>query len=425
MPRFVVAILVLFAYGYGSDVDACSCVGPGPACAVVWSSDVVFVGRAEAGASVGVAHFTVERSVRGLEVAELELANGPGNCAYPFKPGERYVVYAYRNPQTNQISTNLCTRTRPANNAVEDLAYFEEMTRPSTGARVYGRIRHIEMDYTTGRPIDYGPITRVTLTLTGGDEALHVATDTNGQFEFAHLKPGAYRFTATLPTPFVPWPSVAVALDNDRTCIQMDSVARLDGRIRGRVLREDGRPEPGVRVEASAARAIDGNGQPRTVGAVSNQDGTFEIGPLPVGVYLVGTELSSRLLPRKLDRRRYYPGVRDRAAAVPVHLDAGAQVQLRDFRLPALPTDRTIEVVVRDSDGNLVPGATVTLYGARQEDHTTPDGRISFTLPYGAYFNVSARLTREGKVVAAQAGMFAAIDRNDGDGIIELRLRIP
>jgi len=69
----------------------------------------------------------------------------------------------------------------------------------------------------------------------------------------------------------------------------------------------------------------------------------------------------------------------------------------------------------------------VTLYGARPEDHVTPDGRISFTLPYGAQFAVGARmeLTKEGKVAFARSGLFETIDRDDDDGTIELRLRIP
>ena len=422
MPRFVIATLLLFAGAYGSDVEACSCAGGGPACAAVWRSDVVFVGRAGAGASVGAVHFTVERSVRGLDVAEIDMANGPGMCAYPFKPGERYVVYAHRNPQTNQITTSICTRTRPAQDAVEDLAYFDEMTRPATGARVYGRIRHVDVDYSTGRPVDHGPIANVALTLTAGDATTRTTTDTNGQFEFARLKPGRYRFTASLPATFAPWPSTAMALDNDRACLQMDSVARFDGRIRGLVLGEDGRPAAGVRVEASAAQAIDGDRPPHTASAVSNQDGIFEIGPLPGGNYLVGTDFSIRLQPRQLDRRRYYPGVRDRAAAETVHLDAGARMQLKDFRLPALPTERKIEIVVLDPDGNLVPGATVTLDGARPEDHITPDGRLSFTLPYGARFNVSARIRTQGNVL--QSGFSEIIDRDHGDGTIELRLRI-
>lgn len=145
------------------------------------------------------------------------------------------------------------------------------------------------------------------------------------------------------------------------------------------------------------------------------------------GRYRVGTDFSARLLPRKLDRRRYYPGVRDRAAARTVQLNAGTHVQLQDFRLPPLPTERTIQIVVLDSDGKLVPGATVTLYGARPEDHVTPDGKLTFTLPYGAHFNVGARMriTKDGKVVVTASRGYTTIDRDDGDGTIELRLISP
>lgn len=428
MPRLFVATLFLFACGYPSNTEACSCGRQGAPCAAVWSSDVVFVGRAETGGPGNRVRFTVERAVRGLDAAEIDVVTGPGNCSYQFEAGERYVVYARRNPQTNEITTSICTRTRPAMHAADDLAYFDEILRPATGARVYGRIRHVDIDFSTGRPVDYGPIANVALTLTTGATTFSTTTGRNGQFEFAPLQPGTYEFRANLATMFVPWRSSVVTLANDRTCKELDSIVRLNGRIGGRVLGEDGKPAAGVRIEALTPHAAGGNGPPHTAGAVSNQDGSFEIGPLPAGDYLVGTELSMRLLPRKLDRRRFYPGVRDRAAAQMVHLNAGALVHLQDFRLPPLPTERIIQIVVLDSDGALVPGATITLYGARPEEHVAPEGKLTLTLPYGAQFNVAARvrMTVNGNVTVTRSTRgYMTVDRDDGDGTVELRLIVP
>jgi hypothetical protein len=426
MPRWLPAMLIAFACWHPANALACSCFSPGPPCAAVWTTDVIFVGRVTASAFSGGAHFAVERNVRGSVGTEIDIAAELSNCAYTFTPGKRYVVYAHRNPQTRELRTGICTRTALVDKAAEDLAFFDEMARPAKGSRIYGRIHQVEWDYAIGRPVDRGGLANLPLTLAADTSTLKASTDANGSFEFAHLNPGVYRLAADLPAIFVPWRPFELRLENDRTCRTVDSVAQLDGRIRGIVTADDGKPRAGIRVEATISAALAAPQALRTANAVSDQNGEFDIGPLPAGDFIVGTDFSTYRPPPTLDRRRYYPGVRSLLDARTVRLDAGSHVTLDPFRLPPLPTERTIQVVVLDPDGNRVPGATVTLFGARAENHVTPDGRISFTLPYGAQFDVSARtqMMKDGRLVFAQSGFSIIINRDDGDRTIELRLKV-
>jgi hypothetical protein len=427
MPRVVVAMVMLLTWWHPTSALACVCAFAGPACEAVWTTDVIFVGRVTALAPNVATHFAVDRNVRGPAETEFDIAAELSNCAYPFMLGERYVIYAHRDRQTGELRTSICSRTAPVDKAAEDLAVFDEMGRPATGSRIYGRITRMEWDYATGRPVDRGGLANLPLTLTSDGSTLRISTNASGSFEFARLKPGVYRLAAELPAVFVPWQPFELTLENDRTCRAVHSVVQPDGRIRGIVTADDGQPLAGVRVEATSAVALAAPRTPRTASAVSDQNGAFGIGPLPPGDFIVGTDLSTQLPPPKLDRRRYYPGVRSLPDARTVHLDAGSHVTLDPFRLPPLPTERTIHVVVLDSDGNLQPGATVTLFGARREEHVTPDGRISFTLPYGSQFDVSARMqvTKGGRYVVAQSGFSEIINRDDGDRTIELRLKVP
>ena len=426
-PQLVVALAFAAGLLFAQRAEACSCLGSGPPCNAVWATDAVFVGRVAEVSAQGAVKFDVDRGVRGIDTPEVTLDNTRmGDCAYPFRAGETYVVYAYRDRETNALTTTICSRTAPLSKASADLAYFDEMNRSTTGARVYGRIRHVDADFVDGGGIDRGPVAGLTLTLVREANRVQASTDAAGQFDIRGLTSGDYELQANIPPQFVQWQSNVLRLPNDRACVEINSIVRLDGRIRGTLFDEDGLPASRVVVEAAAISTKESDGPPpRTQSATTARDGTFEIGPLPDGDYVVGTELALRRQASMRDRRRYYPGVRDAAAAQTIHLGAGSRVQLDSFRLPALSADRVIDGVVLRPDGTIASGATVTLFGAGPEEHVTSDGRFRFTLPYGATFSLWARITttRDGKVVGAQTDRSVSIGREDSDRTVELRLR--
>jgi hypothetical protein len=370
--------------------------------------------------------FAVERGVRGVNTAEVEIGNGPGNCGYAFKQGEQYVVYAHYVEQHKALVTNMCTRTRPLANAGADLAYFDEMARPATGGRVSGQIRDIATNFESGGMSVRGPLANVPLTLTGGGARTRLTTSA-GQFEFRGLAPGEYELQADLPRQFAPWQPVKLRIVNDRSCVELDSGAWVDGRIKGTLLDEGGRPAPAIAVEVAAASTRGRPTPPPHVAkALTDRNGEFEFTRLPPGDYVVGTDLSRPPPANARDRRRYYPGTREPGSARIVHLDAASRVELDRFQLQAFPAERVIEGVVLGPDGVSAAGATVTIYGAGPESHVSDDGRFRFTLPYGAAFTLSARkqMTKDGRTVWAQTVSSVDIGREDRDRTIELQLRI-
>ena len=67
---------------------------------------------------------------RGGLQAVLTSAAGVGSCAYPFKEGERYVVYASQQEAWCASSgCTICSRTRPIAEAAEDLLFFKSLSR--------------------------------------------------------------------------------------------------------------------------------------------------------------------------------------------------------------------------------------------------------------------------------------------------------
>jgi hypothetical protein len=68
----------------------------------------------------------VDQSFKGAPDPRIEVftGRGDGDCGFAFQARSRYVVYAYRLP-SGELTTGLCQRTRPADDAAEDLSFLE------------------------------------------------------------------------------------------------------------------------------------------------------------------------------------------------------------------------------------------------------------------------------------------------------------
>lgn len=107
---------------------ACSCSSPGPFDREVRRAGAVFAGTPVGSEdSVGWADrlfgyssgdpidwtFEVDTVIKGdLKVeTHVSAARDGGSCGVSFRPGRRYVVFAYEEGEGDALSTNLCTRT--------------------------------------------------------------------------------------------------------------------------------------------------------------------------------------------------------------------------------------------------------------------------------------------------------------------------
>lgn len=123
---------------------ACSCAMPGTVEESVEQSDEVFRGRVSEIVERDDLWGTATRMVL-LDVSEV-WKGGPGDkrlvftgsyeasCGYPFVRGEEYVVYAHlsdRYDEDAQLSTSICTRTVPLDQASADLRELGEGKEPT------------------------------------------------------------------------------------------------------------------------------------------------------------------------------------------------------------------------------------------------------------------------------------------------------
>jgi hypothetical protein len=275
--------------------DACSCMPPRQPCQAVWKARYVFSGavtaiRTEQGQRVVT--FRVERTWRHdipgrslPETVTVSTARDDGACGYPFARGGTYLVYADGEALTSMgLRTSICTRTRPIEEAAEDLAYFAEMESGARTSRIFGQIRPLP-DAASSPPIG-----GLRIELRTANSLRTTTTDSSGRFEFRSLPVQMYEVAARVPETYVPTRArEPIWLAHPTACAEVDLLASWDGQVTGTIVDSSGTPLRNIEIEARARGARFG------VSLTSDDDGRFTFAGLAPGTYTIGINLSGYL----------------------------------------------------------------------------------------------------------------------------------
>jgi hypothetical protein len=122
-PTLAIALALLVQLA-PSRAAACSCMAPPPPAESAQNSTAVFEGRVtriDDPQGEPKVHFQVVRSFKGPsnESIEVRTANSSAACGYGFEEGKSYLVYA--SEESGALHTGLCSRTRLASEASEDI----------------------------------------------------------------------------------------------------------------------------------------------------------------------------------------------------------------------------------------------------------------------------------------------------------------
>ena len=179
---------------------ACQCRERQPPCAQYWEADAVFIGsvttialpdvagRADEGAVRERVSFDVERALRGVEGREVEIVNRGTSCDFGFKPGVKYLVYAYRNPTDGGLSTYYCSRTAELSKAAADLSYINKLAASASETVITGLLADRQKT-----------LSNVRVTAESGGRLYRSASNTAGWFTLSVPKTGMYRVRIFLP----------------------------------------------------------------------------------------------------------------------------------------------------------------------------------------------------------------------------------
>jgi len=446
MRRVLIPMIVLLGFCGTPAAEACSCAAPGALCSAYWNTAAVFVGTVRDIQPVRerprmlAIRFDVDQRGRGVSantvVIEAEPQNGI-SCGYSFKVGVRYFVRASSTPG-GQLTTGLCSGTKPASEAAEDLAFLREVSGTPRGVRVYGRVVRLEDRLVTGRR-DMEGVAGARVVVEGSRSSRTMTTNPDGTYDFRELPPGTYTVRVTPPSGLAfagpPLPADEhhpaprpFTLSRSSECSEQSSWLRTDSRISGVILDVAGRAvvdEP-VELIATANAASTAATLPH-VAVRTGSDGRFEFAFVAAGEYVVGLNLKTPPRAPELDRRVYYPGVSSAVEAGRVRVEEGSRIELGVLRVPGEPLEREISGAVVSSDGAPAPGARLTLFGAGPElVRLDATGRFRLRLPYGAKFVLTAELPAivNGRRALSRTQQHE-IGRNDRDTEVTLTLGAP
>lgn len=433
---FVAALLVCL-WTSEARLKACSCVGPIPACQATWQAHAVFVAKVLAVVDEprpekpDPSVFRYYRRVA-LDVTEvfrgevtkssaLYTGQGGGDCGYTFEVGESYLIYAHR-PPTGELTTGICSRTRPTTAAADDLAYLRgPATKPSGLGSIQGTAKYPDPRQ-EWVPFDRAPpypAAKVTIEAVdpGKKARYETVTDFNGKYE---VKVPVGRYTATLAVRdglySTGWFQPEI-LDG-RGCAEVNFTVRPDGRIGGRVVTNDGRLVPGLSVEILPAEASTNSYFGSFERVRTDLSGAFEFARLAPGSYVVGLTLNQNVRENKYNAIWF----REPAGTSPRHvaIEPEQRVWLGDLQLPESVKLSSFNGIVTLSDGAPATGAKVYVlttpnFGiAAGPTIVDADGRFSFMVIAGRTYQLSAELGTPGagRLRKAESEPFVAAEGN-------------
>jgi hypothetical protein len=145
-------------------VHACSCMRSGSPCQEAWRTDAVFAGRVVGltevveqrdrgdGLMYDMWNFRVRMRVteafRGdmKDAVDVFTPASEAACGYGFSVNRSYLVYAYWHKANKRWEASICSRTRPLEQASEDLAYLRGPARQPCPGQLVGAATRQDLD---------------------------------------------------------------------------------------------------------------------------------------------------------------------------------------------------------------------------------------------------------------------------------------
>jgi len=353
--RLVLSFLPLITLATMANVVLASCPRfiPGPPCQEFWRVDSVFIAVADRVVntpnttpfaigpySQSTVYLTVEEWFRGAGGTALVL--NLDHCGERFKEKERYLVYAYRNPNTNELDVRAGnTRTRPLSEAKEDLDYIRGLTTAEPGSRVFGKVTQHTLNAKESQ-IAFESLKDIKVTLEGNNERQEAITDSNGRYEFKRVPAGSYKLRADIPA-YLTSREEQLKLKGGE-CVPLDIGTWRKAQIAVRVVDGKRKPLVGVAVSLVSADAnpdeifLEDKDKIAWAFGYSDEQGRLAFSYLAPGRYLLVINRSeferSRTTKWTSLPRLFYPGVNDLSGATVIVVTKDQESQEYTFNLP-------------------------------------------------------------------------------------------
>jgi len=259
---------------------------------------------------VSLTPILVEVPFRGVTTAELFMMN----IGQPeLDPGRSYLFYGTRRMGPLAPDVLAADRTKDVESAEADLRFLHEAIANNAGTVVHGSLTLENLNDTRSSPLG-GVVLRISL----AGQRYETSTDADGTFLITGVPPGMLRIEPVLPDHLTLPPQSRRVLGG---CMEVHMRARVTGRIRGRVLLENG---AGFRGAVDLVPDDPSHQSVIPSPEFTNERGEFEFSVSP-GTYLLGVNISRPPTASAPFRPTYFPGTTDLSQAGRVVVGQGTE----------------------------------------------------------------------------------------------------
>ncbi len=400
MKRLLLILISFAWFSFIPEARGCTCDEYDvPVCAAYWRADAVFAGqllditavekKSENQMPTVMLHFIVEQPFRGVAGNRVDVETLHGtSCDMKFDKGKRYLIYASRERDGDQLFAGPCTRTMELKHAIDDLNYIRTVTQQEAKESIHGRLVRNKYESLPGLKV----------TVQTGDKTFEAKTDEKGDFSVSLPSPGNYTVRA-----FIPFAAAVMAYREDEQAKitttdalttfeyevqivknqchyrQIDAF-KIDlhatAEIAGDVLTASGRPvSPGYVYLVNTADPDDSDFKKL------EDNGSFKFEGVAVGEYYLLLNPRNEA-PDENDApypRTYYPNVREASAATKIVVTEGAKLENLTLRVGARWKERVVMGKVVWQDGRPLQDGHISLYdGDRYIRRIKLDGKGRF-----------------------------------------------
>lgn len=295
----------------------------------------------------------VETAFRGVTTAELFMMN---RGQPELDPARSYLFYAERPMGPLAPDVIFAAQPKSVDSAEGDLRFLHDAVANNPGTVVYGSL--MLEDLSDRRP---SPLGGIVLRISLDGQRYETSTDPDGTFLITGVPPGVLRIEPVLPD-HLTLPPQPRGGQSRGGCMTVHMRARVNGRVRGRVLLETGAGFRGV-VDLVPD---DPSHQPVIPSpAFTNERGEFEFSVVAPGTYLLGVNISRPPTPSAPFRPTYFPGTTDLSLATPIVVGPGTEQTELDWLVNSRLGEGSIDVLF-DTHGQPQKsmGVCVTMFDA-------------------------------------------------------------